>query len=325
MSAIRTINAMTDECGARSKPMPMPVANQVPRIVTASATNALDGVVRWAPVKSLWFSGMAITAIVGGAYTFSMQAFCVFFITTALTLCCGTSLGLHRRLIHGSYECPLWLEHFFVHLSVLGGLAGPFGLMRAHDLRDWAQRQQQCHDYFSHRKSFLIDHIWQLHCNVTLDHPPGFVLEPRIAQDRFYRFMEKTWMLQQLPMALILWWLGGASWLVWGICVRVTVAVAGQWLVAYVAHNDGHLDWHVDGVGIQGYNLKYCSFITMGECWHNNHHAFPGSARFGLQKGQGDPGWSVLMLLKQLGLVWKIKLPEDLPVRPELTALTEEH
>ena len=56
----------------------------------------------------------------------------------------------------------------------------------------------------------------------------------------------------------------------------------------------------------------------MGEAWHNNHHAFPESARLGLERGQNDAGWWMLCVLRKLGLVWNIQLPEDLPVRPEL-------
>ena len=59
----------------------------------------------------------------------------------------------------------------------------------------------------------------------------------------------------------------------------------------------------------------------MGEAWHNNHHAFPGSARLGLDKGESDPGWWVLTVLARLGLVWGVKTPESLPHRPNLVPL----
>ena len=56
----------------------------------------------------------------------------------------------------------------------------------------------------------------------------------------------------------------------------------------------------------------------MGESWHNNHHAFPGSAMLGLYQNQSDPGWWVLNRLMNIGLVWDVKLPADLDHRPEL-------
>ena len=58
--------------------------------------------------------------------------------------------------------------------------------------------------------------------------------------------------------------------------------------------------------------------ISMGESWHNNHHAFPGSARIGLEPDQPDPGWWLLSTLGALGLAWNFVLPEHLPHRPAL-------
>ena len=77
--------------------------------------------------------------------------------------------------------------------------------------------------------------------------------------------------------------------------VRVAASVTGHWLVGYFAHNRGPRSWHLEGAGVQGYNVPYCGLITMGEAWHNNHHAFPGSARLGLREGEIDPGWWVLL------------------------------
>ena len=85
----------------------------------------------------------------------------------------------------------------------------------------------------------------------------------------------------------------------WGICMRVAVSVTGHWFIGYFAHNQGARDWHVDGAAIQGFNIKFASLITMGESWHNNHHAFPGSALLGIEKNQLDPGWWVLLALKK--------------------------
>ena len=53
----------------------------------------------------------------------------------------------------------------------------------------------------------------------------------------------------------------------------------------------------------------------MGEAWHNNHHAFPESARLGLYPGQSDPGFVFLKALERVGLAWDIKTPETLATR----------
>jgi len=291
-----------------------------PRIGVTQA-DPVAGQVVYSPLKSLWISAMTIAAIVGGALTFSWGALLLFLGSTGAVLLLGHSLGMHRKLIHNSFECPLWLEHFLVYCGVLAGLAGPYGMVRTHDMRDWAQRQGRCHDYFAHRRRFLIDAFWQLHCELRLDHPPVLHMEPRIARDRFYRFIERTWMLQQLPLALLLYWWGGWAYVVWGGCARVAACVTGHWLVGHIAHNTGGRSHHVEGAGVQGYNVRIAGLISMGEAWHNNHHAFPGSARIGLYAGEVDPGWWLLKALAAVGLVWNLKLPEDLPYRPELKSL----
>ena len=94
--------------------------------------------------------------------------------------------------------------------------------------------------------------------------------------------------------------------------------MTGHWLVGYFAHNRGPQTWHVEGAGVQGYNVRYCGLVTMGEAWHNNHHAYPASARLGLGPGEADPGWWVLLALSRLGLVWDLKTPDVLPDRPSL-------
>ena len=292
-----------------------------PRMVDGVATDAVAGTVHWRPVKSAWITAMTLAALIGGPLTFTWDAFALFLATAALTVCLGHSLGMHRRLIHRAYDCPLRLERTFVYLGTLVGMAGPYGMIRQHDIRDWAQRKAACHSYLAHRSSMIRDGWWQLHCDVRLDHPPELVLERRVAQDRFYRFLELTWMAQQLPWAALFYWIGGWPWLIWGVPVRVAFSVTGHWLVGYFAHNQGPRSWHIEGAGVQGTNVPYCGFITMGEAWHNNHHAFPGSARLGLNDGETDPGWWVLCGLERAGLVWGLKTPDKLPVRPNLISL----
>jgi fatty-acid desaturase len=292
-----------------------------PRMLDAADTDALQGEVRWSPVKSLWIAGHTLAALVAGSIFFTWGALALFLATTAVTVCLGHSLGMHRRLIHRAYDCPLWLERLFVYLGTLVGMAGPYGMIRQHDIRDWAQRKPRCHAYLAHRSPILRDGFWQLHCELRLAHPPQLVMERRVAEDRFYRFIDRTWMAQQLPWAVLFFAIGGMPWLVWGIAVRVAASVTGHWLVGYFAHNRGPRSWHIEGAGVQGYNVRWCGLITMGEAWHNNHHAFPGSARLGLDKGQSDPGWWVLTVLARLGLVWGVKTPASLPRRPNLVAL----
>ena len=280
--------------------------------------NATAGKAYLDPSKTIWVSSMLIIGTIGSALTASLGAVLLFVGFTAFTLCFGHSLGMHRRFIHRSYQCPKWMEYFFVHLGTIVGLAGPLGMLKTHDMRDWAQRQSECHDYFSHGSPWFKDASWQIFHSFELESPPPFAPEAEISNDRVYQWMEATWMLQQLPWAMLFFALGGWGWVCWGISSRVSVSIAGHWLIGYFAHNNGQRDWHVAGAAVQGHNIPWTALLTMGESWHNNHHAFPGSAKLGLEHGQLDPGWWVLIGLKKIGLVSDLVTPENIGPRKEL-------
>lgn len=282
------------------------------RVSADDVTNAMQGTVLWNPFKSLWVSTMSLVAIVAGPTTFSWDALALFLCTTVVTICFGHSIGMHRLLIHRSFACSLWLEQVLVYLGTLVGMAGPFGMMRTHDIRDWAQRQSSCHEFHAHRMPFFHDAWWQMHSELRLSHPPAFSIEPFVRDNKFYQFIERTWMAQQLPWAILFWWIGGWSWVVWGIAVRIAISLTGHWLVGHFAHRSGRQDWHINEAAVQGFNVPYCGLITMGEAWHNNHHAFPDSARLGHKPLQLDPGWWVIVVLRQFGWVWNVKTPETL-------------
>ncbi|MFN0076760.1 MAG: acyl-CoA desaturase [Prosthecobacter sp.] len=287
----------------------------------SSLTNPVEGTVFWSPVKSLWFTSHLLIAIIGGWLTLSTGAVLLSCVFTVLTLCLGHTVGLHRLLIHRSFACPHWLEYLLAHLGTVVGMGGPFQMLYLHDIRDWAQRHAICHPFFTDQRPMWRDALWQLHFEIRLNHPPQFGIEREVAEDRFYRLLQRTWMLQQLPYAVLFYLLGGIAWVVWGISVRIVVSLIGHWLIGYFAHNHGERDWHLEGHAVQGYNLPHLGLITMGECWHNNHHAFPDSARLGHTHTQHDPGWWTLRVLNFCGLITHLKLPSDQPTRPELLPL----
>ncbi|GJL93679.1 MAG: hypothetical protein DHS20C05_00840 [Hyphococcus sp.] len=134
-------------------------------------------------------------------------------------------------------------------------------------------------------------------------------------------------MAQQIPLALILFLLGGWAFVIWGVAVRVTVSVTGHWLVGHFAHHqygppNANMSWRIINANVQGRDVSIAGLISMGESWHNNHHAFPGSAKIGLLPNQPDPGWWFILLLKRFGLVRNIITPAEMPERRERVRLT---
>lgn len=291
--------------------------DKVNSLVELPGCDPAAGKVRWDPVHSLWNGSMLAVSLIVAPMLATWSAIIVFLISTGATLLLGHSIGFHRLLIHRSFACPLWLERLLVWIGTLVGMSGPFWMIRTHDLRDWAQRQPTCHDYLAHRRSMAVDAWWQLHCRLELARPPAFELG-RAGQDRFYRFLEGSWMLQQLPLAGLLYVGGGWAWVVWGVCVRITACVTGHWFVGHLAHRRGPQTWVVETAGVQAHDVPWAAIPTMGEAWHNNHHAFPGSARIGLYPGQSDWGFAVIMMMAKLGLAWDIVTPQSMPHRHEL-------
>lgn len=301
---------------------------RVNSLIETEASSPVVGIVRWDPLHSIWHGAMLSASLVLAPVLFSWGALAVFLGLTGASLLLGHSVGFHRRLIHRSFECPLWLERALVWIGTCVGMGGPLWMIRTHDLRDWAQRQSDCHDYLAHRGGMLRDYWWQVHCRLELAAPPRFDFG-RAGRDRFYRFFEASWMVQQLPIAGLLFAMGGWGWVAWGVCMRVTVSVTGHWFVGHLAHTRGPQSWLVNHAGVQAHDVPWAAIPTMGEAWHNNHHAYPGSARIGLYEGQPDWGYLFIRLLERAGLAWNIVLPEDLDradaLRPAFRAGSRQH
>ncbi|MEM1295596.1 MAG: acyl-CoA desaturase, partial [Verrucomicrobiota bacterium] len=187
--------------------------NEVPRIhCPTPQTNPVAGRVTWSASKSIWFWANALIAIIGGYLTYSWDAAIVSAILTVITLCLGQSVGLHRLLIHRSFECPWPLELILVYLGSLVGLGGPRKAIYLHEIRDWSQRHPNCHPLFIHSSHPLRDCWWQLNCEVRLDHPPELILKQGVDDRPIYRLMDHFWPLLQLPVAGVLFALGGLPW-----------------------------------------------------------------------------------------------------------------
>ncbi|WP_232204212.1 acyl-CoA desaturase [Roseobacter sp. CCS2] len=296
----------------------MPALIATERVIPGPQTSAMAGYVQFLPLKALWLGVHGILGAIGVLWFMQLDAILVFVVLTAVTICCGHSVGMHRLLIHRSFRTFRGVEYVLVWLGTLVGMAGPMGMIQAHDMRDWHQRQTECPAHAAHAAGFWKDAYWQLCCAFRLDHPPTFMIEARVSEDQVFRFIERTWMLQQLPLAIGLFMLGGWAFVLWGVSLRIFVSLVGHWMVGHFAHRSGAQGWYVSGVAVQGYNLPRLGWVTFGENWHGNHHAFPHSARLGVEPGQADPGFWFIKGLVASGLAWDIALPDTQPPRDGL-------
>jgi len=293
------------------------------RVLVRGHTSATRGRIVWVPAKSLWFFAHLLGAVAALIWFSSWGGSVVFVALSAITICAGHSVGMHRLLIHRSFRAPIWVERSLLWLGTLVGMAGPFGMIRAHDMRDWHQRQVVCPPHPSHGAGFWRDAWWQMHCEYRLTNPPDLVIEPEIASDRFYKALERSWMWQQLPVAVVLFALGGIGWVLWGVSLRIVASLTGHWMVGHFAHRRGHQGWRIEGLPVQGYNIPGLGLLTFGENWHGNHHAFPHSALLGVEAGQMDPGYLFIRLLEALGLAGDVKGPDAEPARDGLRRVAD--
>ena len=232
---------------------------------------------------------------------------------TYITLLIGHSVGMHRMMIHRSFKTGRLLRYILIYLGTLVGIGGPSDVIRIHDIRDWAQRQSDCHPYFSHIRGFWRDITWQLFYRLDLDMPPRIQIETNLSEDPFLRHLDRYWRWHQVGLGAFLFWIGGLPLIVWGVMLRVAISTVGHWTVTYICHNPGPGRWQVRGSGVQASNLPLsgvlAGWLTHGECWHNNHHAFPESARIGLDKSQIDPAWMIIRFLEKRNWAFDVRRP----------------
>ncbi len=220
----------------------------------------------------------------------------------------GICLGYHRLLSHRSFQVPKWLEYIIATLGALSLQGGPIFWVGGH-------RQHHAHtedldkDPYSAKRGF-----WWSHMQWILSPRPEFFdyqiyknYAPDLARQGFYRWLNRYFLFLQIPLGLLLYVLGGWSFVVYGIFVRSVLLWHSTWLVNSATHMWGYRTFnHNDNAR----NCWWVSVLTYGEGWHNNHHTFPHLAKSGLRWWEIDITWWAISLLKTLGLAKKVALPD---------------
>lgn len=271
------------------------------------------GRVRFDFGKSLWLWGMLLPGVLLGLPALSFRLVIISLGLTLLTLCLGHSVGLHRGVIHRTYEASPLVRGVLAELFVLTGLGGPLSWARLHAVRDFFQNEPDCPRYFAYRHPMLRDFGWNLHLSFV---PPSFAryearLPDDVFHDRWLRFLEHTWPLHVLALAIVIGATLGPEALAVCVCLRTAVGILGHWAVGYCSHVWGERRFEIDGASEMGTNGWLLGVLSFGEGFHNNHHALPHSARMGLNWYEFDLGWLALRLLERLGAVGYLQDPDS--------------
>ncbi|MDJ0575562.1 MAG: acyl-CoA desaturase [Xenococcaceae cyanobacterium MO_234.B1] len=215
----------------------------------------------------------------------------------------GITVGFHRLATHCSFETTKPVEYFFIFLGTLACQGGPIdwiGLHRIH--HKYSDTVSDPHDS---NKGFLWSHLgWMLYESPANKEVHRYVKD--VAQDPFYQFCQKFMIPIQVILGLILLYIGGWPFVIWGIFVRLVVVFHCTWLVNSATHKFGYQTHESND---NSRNCWWVALLTFGEGWHNNHHAFQYSARHGLQWWEIDITWMIIRSLQLLGLAKNVKLP----------------
>ncbi|MCY6489356.1 acyl-CoA desaturase [Leptolyngbya sp. GGD] len=219
----------------------------------------------------------------------------------------GICLGYHRLLSHRSFQVPKGLEYAIALIGALALQGGPIFWVAGHRLHH-AHTEDEEKDPYSARRGFWWSHmLWIFYPHAEFfDYEQYKRFAPDLARDPFYRWLNRYFVLLQLPLGLLLYAIGGWSFVIYGMFVRAVLLWHSTWFINSVTHVWGYRSFDIpDG----SRNLWWAAILTYGEGWHNNHHAYPHVAKAGWRWWEIDVTWWAIWLLRQVGLAQKVILP----------------
>jgi len=218
----------------------------------------------------------------------------------------GVTLCYHRTLTHRGLRLVKPLEYLFAIFGVLALQGDPIRWVATH-------RKHHAHadaegDPHGIDRGFRWAHIrWLYRRNDAIPTTEELIkYAPDLWKDPFYRALRILHGPMQLALGVGLFFLGGWPFVVWGIFVRLVLSYHSTWFVNSAAHSLGYRTYQTED---RSTNCWWVALLAYGEGWHNNHHAFPFSARHGLRWFEIDPTWWNVKVLAFLRLADSIKVP----------------
>jgi len=228
----------------------------------------------------------------------------------------GITIGYHRLLSHRSFSVTnKAVEYFWVLAGFLAFEGSPIWwatMHRAHhhwvdtELDPHSPRNGWAHSYFG----WLMEKEYASHIDPAIQ-------SKDLITDPIYLFLEQGGVLQRghaLNFALNFAF-RGVIWALFGPIPALASLAAG--LLVLQIPLMLNFTCHLPFLGYKNYqsiddavNVWWVGLLAMGEGWHNNHHAAPGSARTGTRMWEFDLSWYTICLMKKLNLVGRINAPD---------------
>jgi stearoyl-CoA desaturase (delta-9 desaturase) len=215
----------------------------------------------------------------------------------------AVTAGYHRYFSHRSYKTS---RPFQFVLALLGTLAVQKGVLW------WAANHRVHHrnsDQEGDVHSPVLRGFWWAHVGWIL--APDYEatdLErvPDLAKYAELRWLNEHYLVPPVALGVLLYLIGGMSWLVWGFFISTTLLWHATFTINSLAHVWGSRRYATTD---SSRNNVWLALLTMGEGWHNNHHRYMTSARQGFFWWEVDVSYYVLVALARCGIVWDLHQP----------------
>ena len=254
--------------------------------------------------KYNWHTIIAVSlfhiAAVAALFTFSWQNLAATLIIWWVASSWGIGIAYHRLLTHRGFTTSKWMMRFLATCGTLGLQSGPISWVTTHRLHHAFTDTDK--DPHSPNKGAWWAHMGWIFKGTGQNQPEAVRqrYSPDLMKDPYLVFIDKYYYVSTLILAAGLFAFGGLTMVLWAVVLRIVVSWHFTWMVNSVTHIWGsrRFDSRDDSR-----NNGLVAAVTFGEGWHNNHHAFPRSAKHGLTWKEIDLNWYQLQLMEKLGLI----------------------
>jgi stearoyl-CoA desaturase (delta-9 desaturase) len=267
---------------------------------------AQDGSINW---FTLLFVLLFHIGAVAALFFFSWSALAVALLLWFVAINLGICVGYHRLLTHRGYQTPKPLARFLAVCGTLALEGSPIYWVVNHRIHH--QLTDRHGDPHTPKDGGWWSHAgWVIH-GEGLSAQPELIRKyaPDLLSDPFLVQLSKYHWVPLAISAILLYVIGGLPWLLWGVFLRVTLGLHSVWFVNSATHIWGSRRFTTKD---ESRNLWWVALLTGGEGWHNNHHAYPVSARHGFAWYEFDLNYYVIWTLGRLGLAKRINLAKPL-------------
>jgi stearoyl-CoA desaturase (Delta-9 desaturase) len=241
----------------------------------------------------------------------------LFAVLYALTLL-GVTVGFHRHFAHGAFKAKPALRVVLAVFGSMAALGTPVYFAATHH-HQFSELEGDPHSPYRHEGEVLgfwrglwHSHLgWMLNSRMTntARYARDLLRDPLVARvnDLYSLWIALGLLIPAVLGALLTGtWMGGLTGFLWGGMVRLFVVHHLMWTSGSTAHLFGARPFETHDRSTNNPVLAYANF---GEAYHNNHHAFPYSALFGLRWWQFDLGGWVILLFARLGWASDVRVP----------------